>query len=1053
MEFRGRLVIWIAAFIVGGVGWADAQPNFTNLETPQVRPITTATVGSGDLRFEVVLICNTPDNSVELRDANAPYALYQRIAVGKGPCTVHYDATLRRFYTCNFDGDTVTTGRLEIALTPQGREPRGFVEATSFVGDQPADIAINAEANLAVVSLAGRSSFATINATNLNLIAPETLFELNDPSLPAPLALKKPWAMEGTPGGRMLVLNHMGETPDPALPVQYDMDIWVFDPAAVPQIAQITGLASTNYDMALTTDGGTAVVVGAAARNHDGIGEAAVAALPFGFVESRFWVIDVPPGGTPLVHPDAPPGVLPPAALPSRNLNRDYSVTTDVPVAPMDALSQPTSVLILEAEDGSIDRIILTAFQSDKVALFTPANVPGGYIETQVPLSVFTPSENYSMVGPRGLATHATTGLIYVACRLDNSLRVIDPTTNSVVGGAQLGNDPTPDIVRVGRQFLYDATNSSGNGFTACGSCHIDSGTDGLPWDLGEVALGPPIPPSLIGSGPASAFPNWPSEKGPLITQTLQGLLNYPVNPAGEYLITNAPYHWRGDRANFQAFNPAFVGLLGRAQQLSTDEMNQYTAFINTVRHPPNPEQAIDRIVPGTLDPIDPDDWMLAAGSKLGQQIFFNNNSDAGRSCADCHRPVEGSDNLLTEAFPVPLTITGSGTQDQPIETAALRNVVPRESWLHRSPGLQPTIWGVANSGLTHDGNLLQGSINFFNNFFFSTTVPGGTPDEQAANLEALTQYTRQFDWSIAPGAGLAYTLRRTDPTGNAVAFNYFEGQVEDANIGLAVYARQGLSVRGFWYDITVNPPAYREEGTTNIFTRAQIEAMTGGSDSAVILQGTHLGSDRRMANPSGVATLIANDTAPPANLVLEAMAPMSYYTDVPLFQQFLQINTAAVPPFVTASPETSVWAERTFQLSVLGSFGVNTLHHEPPRRFRVSGDNIRPGAQLLIGIPTTNPGAFPVQVLQVDLYPTGYTNADGDQIWESEQEIDSIITLALLNGGPFAPDVVNVALRQTTTPNLQPALWNSYAFAVVNEDGTINSTISFSPLTVQDTR
>lgn len=1057
MKWRSLRAIcagWAMAIAMAGGMEVCAQGTFTNLETPQVKPVTTAVVRDGDAAVEVVLVCNTPDNSVEIYQAAPPHAFLQRVPVGMGPCTVRWSADLSRFYTCNFDGDTVSTARLDLVPGPGGPTVLASLEATSAVGDQPSDIAVNAESNTAFVTLSGRSSFITLNATTLAIIAGESVLEGDEPLIaPTKLAVKAPRGMEWLDDNRIFVINHMGESADPMNPLQYDLDLWYFDPGANPVINHVKGLGSTNHNFAIDQNGDHLVMVGTKARNHDAVGEAAVAALTFGFVESRFWVIDIPAGGTPVVHPEAPSGVIPTAPLPSRNLNRNYTIAMDTPVVPGDALSQPTDVVIIPRDDGGIQSIVITAYHSDKIALFTPASVPGGYTETQIALPVMNPGQSYSTSGPRGLAYSERTGLLYVACRLDNTLRVVNPTSSAVTD-IQLANDPTPVVIRSGRQFLYNATISSTSGFVSCGSCHIDGTTDALDWDLGELAIGAAIPPGLLGSGDPSLFPNWPSEKGPLITQTLQGLVNYPVNLQAEYLFTNAPYHWRGDRANFQAFNPAFVGLLGRSDPLDDDVMDLFTAFINTVRHPPNPEQAIDRIVPGTLDASDPDDWTLASGSKLGLQIFYNNESDAGRSCDSCHRGPEGSDNTLTEAFLVEKTITNDGTnQAQPFETAALRNLVPREIWLHRAPGLQTPFYAVANVGLTHDGNVAQGSINFFNNFFFSTTVPGTTPDEVQSNLEAVTKYTREYDWSIAPGAGLAYTLSRGTPALNTVAFDYFEGQVEDANIGLAVLLRQGAALRGFWYDITANPAAYREEGTANLFTRGQISSFVTGPDTSVILQGTPLGSERRVANPAGVATLISDPSQRPTNVTPLPMAPMSYNTDVPLFDDFLHIDQSVMPPVVTAPTIQTLWALRTLQLSVLGNFGVNTLHHEPPRRFRVTGDNIRAGAKLLVGVPTTTPGNFPVQVLELDLFPTIYVTDDGDQIWESEEEVGSLVQFALLNGGPFAPDVANVALRQTTTPNLQPLVWNSFGFAILNEDGSINSTIPFAPLTVQDTR
>src|SRR5581483_10011953 len=87
--------------------------------------------------------------------------------------------------------------------------------------------------------------------------------------------------------------------------------------------------------------------------------------------------------------------------------------------------------------------------------------------------------------------------------------------------------------------------------------------------------------------------------KGPMTTQSLRGM-------AG-----NGPMHWRGDRsgandpggnaldevAGFKRFNPAFVGLVGRANQLSAADMQAFADFILTVTYPPNPVRSLDNVL------------------------------------------------------------------------------------------------------------------------------------------------------------------------------------------------------------------------------------------------------------------------------------------------------------------------------------------------------------------------------------------------------------------------------------------------------------------------
>src|SRR6202035_44807 len=141
--------------------------------------------------------------------------------------------------------------------------------------------------------------------------------------------------------------------------------------------------------------------------------------------------------------------------------------------------------------------------------------------------------------GPRGLALSATAGHLYVLNRISNTISVVDTSNNAVILEIPVGSfDPTPSLIRNGRGFLYDAK-LSGNGTGACASCHIDADMDHLAWDLGDPTGSMT---STVQNGKTILFHPM---KGPMTTQTLRGLLNL------------SPYHWRGDKPNFAAFNVA----------------------------------------------------------------------------------------------------------------------------------------------------------------------------------------------------------------------------------------------------------------------------------------------------------------------------------------------------------------------------------------------------------------------------------------------------------------------------------------------------------------
>jgi len=134
---------------------------------------------------------------------------------------------------------------------------------------------------------------------------------------------------------------------------------------------------------------------------------------------------------------------------------------------------------------------------------------------------------------------HPTAPVLYVLERLQSALAVVDTQALSLVREVPFPFDPTPTVIRQGRGFLYDAR-LSGNGSMACAACHIDGDTDGLAWDLGD----PGGAMQLVGGF------NMHPMKGPLTTQTLRGLRG------------TGPFHWRGDRPDLSAFNPAFDSVM-----------------------------------------------------------------------------------------------------------------------------------------------------------------------------------------------------------------------------------------------------------------------------------------------------------------------------------------------------------------------------------------------------------------------------------------------------------------------------------------------------------
>ncbi|MCR9245236.1 MAG: hypothetical protein NXI31_09405 [bacterium] len=1068
-----------------------AQGEFVNYEDPQVKPVTIAAVGSGPNLRRVALICNTPDNSVEIYSAAPPFAFLARVPVGLSPVTVRWNARTDRFYTCNYLGDSITCVRLETSGSATGGV-LPVVERTTYVGDQPTDIVFVQDDTQAFIALEGRNGVAHVMLSDLRPIS--ALVPLRVPMAQGPLIdhiVKMPRRIALLPDDRFYALNLMGGDIDS--PPLLDMGLFVFDPnnpptGTVGHFHSVPDIGSTNLGFAIDSTGSRMFVVSQIAQN-DAAGVDAVAAQKTGFVQTWLKVLDLlpgQPGDAPAIAPEQVAGPGPKALWQSINLNRDYSQTTLTEVAAPTAIAQATDVALVEGPTG-VERIVLAGFGSDKIVILTPdTNRPSGYAIQQIRLSLLPTPNDYSAVGPRGLALDArgqdpsspvaSRGLVWCVNRLDNSFAVINPWTGNVLARRALHHDPTPTDIRAGRKFLYSAWATSGSGMVACASCHIDARTDGLTWNLGNLDKpGPAIPAHFHdGDGEDTAsMPDFPNSKGLMVTQTLQGLLNSLVEPYSmRGVATNAPYHWRGDKMDFPDFNEAFVRLQGMPDEptipglsgLGQADMERYHRFINTIHHPPSPEQRKDRRLGGELgDPDDPDD---GSGGLLGMKLFHIIPTVGSRSCVNCHSVPEGSSNTLTLLEKID-GMLGTTPQFHPIETAATRNLFQREIMIPNGFDQTDLSGNVAlpvtgTHGLLHAGLFTFPNLNnsfTINDFIHrSFNFHKNTATNHLRKL-AVTEFVRQFDSGTAPLIGVPWTIDPAAPDGTHGVLGFFETQAREANVGIAVYTRSGGNERGYWFD--PRDGRYYEEGGTSSLDRAGLIALAGpvNGDNVVILQATPTGSERRVASLTGTAAVLTGPAPDGATIELLPMAPSTFWVGIPSLTANWDPNHPTRPFNWDTSkdgPEpVSMKSIRELQASLAGQFGLpaNAIRHEAPRRFRVIGDHIRPGAKLVLAMAKTNPGQFPAQQVFFDLAPSGYEH-NGRPIWETAEELDPMHTLAWLHGGYWSPGVAKVMLADYTgVPQLDATTWNRFAVAILNEDQTLGLAPAWQPLTLQDDR
>ncbi len=282
-----------------------------------------------------------------------------------------------------------------------------------------------------------------------------------------------------------------------------------------------------------------------------------------------------------------------------------------------------------------------------------------------------------------------------------------------MTGQIAVGTDPTPQAIKSGRGFLYDAK-LSGNGTGACASCHVDGDMDHLAWNLGD-----PTGSLTTTRQNGQNFVFHPM-KGPMTTQTLRGLLNL------------SPYHWRGDKANFLAFNSTFDDLMG-SSELTNAQMAAYTDYVNTLLFLPNPLENLNRTPPTSLN----------GGNAVNGETDFMTlaiSQPNNLTCNNCHsaNPGPGS-NRAIQAF-----------KPQPMKDAQLRNMYQKLLFTALNAS---TIDGF---GLTHDG-AIPSLAGFLNSPAFQSYT--------ATEKTDMSAYMASFDTGTAPAVGFTLTLTAANVT------------------------------------------------------------------------------------------------------------------------------------------------------------------------------------------------------------------------------------------------------------------------------------------------
>jgi YVTN family beta-propeller protein len=829
----------------------DADLDFANFESSHVHPL--ALSEAGDELYAV----NTPENRLAIFDVAAGGALTFAgdVPVGFDPVSLAVRPGTSEVWVANHLSDNVS-----IVDTAAMK-----VVATLAVGDEPTDIVF--ASGRAFVALAGNQDKVKVyDASTRAEVATLDIFGDDPRSLATNASGTEVYLVVLESGNKSTALFHelvsdgggppapsppraggIGPAPAVGLIVQFnpatgdwedetgddwsnyvdftiaDNDVFVIDAdAATPSVVStVDDVGTILFDVAVKPGSGELWVPNTEARNLVRFEPN----LRGHLVETR------------VSRVNAGSGSVTPVDL---NPHINYAVTPGSAGEIADSVAHPGQGVF----NAAGNEYYLTAFGSAKVAVLDGSAAVTDLIDVGG--------------GPSGVTLNEDDDRLYVLNRFDNTISVVDTVTKSelstigVAGASQF--DPSPDVVKVGRKFLYDARITSGHGDTACATCHVFGNFDNIAWDLGDpqgdfvdyddapwVTFGPFLGPSEQGFDPM---------KGPMTTQTLRGLKNLE------------PFHWRGDRQNFQHFNGAFVGLMGmegfcevsmaacesnddcpgsqKCLGLSPTDMDAYTDFIMTVKFPPNPFRNLNDTVPASIlvpDNTAPLGGPVAANPLNGQTAFSGQALDAGVfTCAQCHALPTGTNNNLFNG--------NAEGESQDFKIPQLRNMYEKAGFDVIRPGLQS---GNANNvtatsvfkrgfGFLHDGSL---SLTEF--------LAAGVFTSDEALERDMFAFMLAFPTESKPCVGWSQTVTAANKS-NSIVIAVINGLVSRAEAGqcdLIAKGVQGGVAKGYVYDTATDlmlPDSTIESGIT-----ANALRMAVVSDDVVTFTGVPPGAGVRL--------------------------------------------------------------------------------------------------------------------------------------------------------------------------------------------------------------
>jgi MYXO-CTERM domain-containing protein len=504
-----------------------------------------------------------------------------------------------------------------------------------------------------------------------------------------------------------------------------DLDVFAIDAdAATPTVTrEIAGVGTVLFAMAVNPLTGRLYVANTEARNEvrfEGPGT---------FVTEN----ELKPPGEPAsvrghLH-EARVTIVDGDTATPRHLNShlDYSAAPQPAGARERSLAQPMGMEV--SGDGSL--LYLAAFSSGVLAVLPIDRLEAG---------TYAPSAEdhiaLSAGGPSGVVLDEGRDRAFVATRFDDGISVVRLSTRAETAHVTM-HTPEPAGVYWGRPIFYDARAGSSTGEASCASCHVFGDMDGLAWDLGNPDGD--VAPNTNPTGPLGGGQSFHPLKGPMATQTLRGM------------STHGPLHWRGDRTAggdqaldehlaFEAFNPAFPGLLGRDEgEIAASEMSLFADFALAITLPPNPIRQLDN--------------SLRADEQAGQNLYFNRQGvDGIATCNGCHS-LDAAQGFFGTGG-----LTTFEMESQEFKVPHLRNMYQKVGMFGMPPVpfFQPGDNGATGPQVRGFGFLHDGSTDTAFRFLNAGVFFGLQNDTERRQLES---FLMAFDSDLAPIVGQSVTV------------------------------------------------------------------------------------------------------------------------------------------------------------------------------------------------------------------------------------------------------------------------------------------------------